>query len=137
MIEQAPAGVITTDPTKLVRELHATAIAIGQAKDRGDVAAVRALRDHFMLIANAYRATGAGDFTALDRFIITTGKYIADSAHAGAALTADLAALLGETAGAITKPLVPVLWPLVLGLAVVAVLIFSPELKALAARGRK
>jgi hypothetical protein len=133
----APVQVITTDPQKLLRELHATAIAIAQAKERNDAASVRALRDHFLMIANAFKATGAGDFTAIDRFLLNSGNWLAGSAAAGATLLRDAAALAGETAGAVTKPLIPVLWPVALGLGVVALLVFSPELKALTARGRK
>jgi hypothetical protein len=134
----APQPILTTDPTKLVRELHATTLAIIQAKERGDVATVRALRDHFIAVSNAYKLTGgAGDLTALDRFILTTGQYVADAAHAGATIAKDGAALIGATAGAVTKPLIPVLWPVVLGLVVVALLVFSPEVKTFTARARQ
>lgn len=39
----------------------------------------------------------------------------------------DTAAVVGQTAGAITKPLVPVLWPIALGAIAIAAILFWPQ----------
>lgn len=109
------ATITQTDPTALVRELHATALALAQAKARvqadpsaPNIAAAQMLLQHFRDVANAYRATGAGDLTAYDKIILDTGNYLA---AAVAALPAAIAALPTQ----VTKGLLAGLWPWVLG----------------------
>lgn len=132
-----PTAILTTDPLKLYHELHATAVAIVQAKERNDAPAVRALRDHFVQIAAAFRETGAGDLTAMDRLILSAGEWLEGSAKAGAQLVRDATKLAGDAAGNVTKPLLPALWPVALAALAVALLLFAPEIKALMRKAGK
>jgi hypothetical protein len=68
--------------TYLVQQMHALAISISQAKDRGDKATVVALLDRFKALADEYRARDDGDLTGTDRFILATGQWIQDSVTA-------------------------------------------------------
>lgn len=68
--------------TFLVRQMHALAIAINQAKERGDRAGVEALLARFKVLATEYRQRGATDFSAFDRFILTVGQWIETSVDA-------------------------------------------------------
>lgn len=119
------AEVATTSrDTLLVRELHALAVAISQAKDRNDTIGAQRLLDRFRVVAEEYRSRGATDLNAVDRLILQTGQWIQDSTSAAGGLIRDTARLVGETvgavAGAVTKPLLPALWPIALGLVAVA-----------------
>lgn len=62
--------------TFLVRQMHALAIAIYDAKQRNDKTTVAALLERFKALADEYRARGAGDMTGTDRFILATGQWI-------------------------------------------------------------
>jgi hypothetical protein len=113
----------TNDPARdtfLVRQLHALAISIYQAKERGDTATVQALLQRFELLADEYRSRGATDLSAIDNFVLTTGQYIADSSAAAKKLVKEAAIAVGETAGAALGglPLVP----LAIGLVAIAVI---------------
>ena len=72
--------ITETDPTKLVRELHATAVALSQAKARNDVAGVKALLSHFQAVAYQYTSTGAAadaaEFSFVDNIVLSTGDWI-------------------------------------------------------------
>lgn len=94
-------GQITeTDPTKLVRELHATAIAINQAKARKDIAGVQNLMQHFRDVADQYISLGAqadaAEFSWLDKFILATGTWIEDSIKALPGAIAAVPSAIGE-----------------------------------------
>lgn len=94
-------GEITqTDPAKLVRELHATAIAINQAKARNDVDGTRALLAHFRDVAAQYKALGAQadakEFGFADSIILSTGQWIEAALAALPEATAALPRAIGE-----------------------------------------
>lgn len=104
--------------TFLVRQMHALAIAISQAKDRNDTAAVQALLQRFELLADEYRSRGGTNMSAFDNFVLKTGQYIADSSAAAKQIVKDAATTVGEVAGSALGglPLVP----LAIGLVAVA-----------------
>lgn len=110
------ATITETDPAKLVRELHATALALAQAKQRAqadptgpNIAAVRSLLDHFRAVADQYRRTGAaGDMSAIDRQILETGNYVAQVLRA-------LPEAIAYVPKQITAGLLSGLWPWLLG----------------------
>lgn len=114
----------TTDPTSretfLVQQMHAFAVAIGQAKQRGDVKGVENMLPTFKKLADEYRALGENDLTDFDRFILSTGDWIAASRTAAANLVKDTADLVGNVGGNLIKPVVPSLWPIAIGLVAVA-----------------
>lgn len=92
-------GEITErDPTKLVRELHATATALFQAKQRNDVASVRALLAHFQDVAAQYKAVGAAsdELSFIDRTVLSTGTWIAKAVAALPAATAAIPLAIGQ-----------------------------------------
>ena len=66
----------------LVRQMHALAIAIYDAKQRGDKTTVAALLSRFEALADEYRARGTADFSGTDRFILATGQWIEDTVTA-------------------------------------------------------
>lgn len=68
--------------TFLVKQMHALAIAIYDARQRGDKQTVALLLDRFKALADEYRARGAGDLSGTDRFILATGQWIEDSVTA-------------------------------------------------------
>lgn len=51
-------GDVTTDPAALFQELHATALAIAQARARGDTVDLAALQQHFDAVRAAFLAAG-------------------------------------------------------------------------------
>ena len=97
---------ISARHTFLIKQLHALALAINQAKQRGDVAGVRNLLPRYQQVANEYRALGATDLTGVDRFILTTGQWVADSAAAAKDLLKDAAGAGGAALGAAITPLI-------------------------------
>lgn len=109
--------IIETDPTRLVRELHATAVALFQAKQRGDVTGVRNLLEHFKAVADAYRKTGASDLTTFDRLILSTGDWVekAVAAVPGAVAAIPRAIGSGLLQGALPFLLLFGLWAVVSG----------------------
>jgi hypothetical protein len=82
--------------TFLVKQMHALAIAIYDAKQRGDKAAVEALLARFVALANEYRARGAGDMTGTDTFILKVGQWIEDSVTAIPSAISALPTAVGE-----------------------------------------
>ena len=88
--------VTETDPTRLVRELHATAVAIYQAKTRGDVTGVQNLLAHFRAVAEAYRRTGASDLSQFDALILETGRWVEKALAAVPGAVAALPLAIGE-----------------------------------------
>lgn len=97
---------ISARHTFLIKQLGALALAINQARQRGDVAGVRNLLPHYQRIANEYRALGATDLTSVDRFILSTGQWVADSAKAAGGLIVDAAGVAGKATGAALTPLI-------------------------------
>jgi hypothetical protein len=95
--------------TRLLKQLHGLAVAIGEAKARGDVQGVRNLYATFQAVAANYRALGSGDLTALDRLVLS----------------------VGNTVGNIVPNVGKELWKLALPLALIAgaVLIFTNTVK--------
>lgn len=107
-----PAAVVLTrdqQAAQLVGQLHALAVAMNQAKARKDLADLKNLLAAFKRLADQYRALGAGDMSALDRFILATGTYLGQSASAGAGIVRDTAALVGNVSGDVLKPTANVL----------------------------
>lgn len=79
-------GIVADEPTHtdtyLVQQMHALAIAINQAKERNDKAAVVALLQRFEMLADEYRSHGTGDLTATDNFVLAVGNWIQKSVDA-------------------------------------------------------
>ena len=79
----------TARDTFLVRQMHALATAIYQAKQRNDRTAVVNLTERFKLLANEYSLRG-NDSTATDRFILAVGDWVETAVDA---ITSAIAAL--------------------------------------------
>lgn len=62
--------------TFLVKQMHALAIAIYDAKQRGDKVTVAALLERFSALADEYRARGDADLSGTDRFILAVGAWL-------------------------------------------------------------
>ena len=60
----------------LLKQLHAVAVNIYNARTRGDVGEVARLRDQFAAIAEQIRKLGDQDMTAIDRFVLAVGNYV-------------------------------------------------------------
>lgn len=69
-------ATVEATPAELLHSLHDTAVAIYQARQRGDKAEVERLLTVFQQQANLYRATGDVDMTPFDNFILSVGKYL-------------------------------------------------------------
>lgn len=67
------------DDAWYVRNLHALAIAIYQAKQRNDKIGVQNLLQRFRMLADEYESRGDSDMTAFDNFILATGDWIETS----------------------------------------------------------
>lgn len=68
--------------TYLVQQMHALALAIYQAKQRNDKAAVLALLERFKALADEYRSHGTQDLTATDNFILAVDNWVATAVDA-------------------------------------------------------
>lgn len=91
-------GDATSDArdTYLVQQLHALALAIGQAKDRNDKADAASLLIRFKALAEEYRNAGAGDMTAYDNFVLAVGDWIESSIDAIPGAIAALPVAVGK-----------------------------------------
>lgn len=86
----------TSRDTYLVRQMHAIAVAIYQAKQRGDKADAANLLTQFQELADEYRARGASDMTPFDNFVLATGQWISDSVDAIPSALAALPTAVGS-----------------------------------------
>lgn len=93
----------TRSDTYLLTQMHALAIAIYQAKQRGDKADVEALLQRFNALADEYRANGS-DMTATDNFILAVGNWIETSVDA---IPAAIAALPTAVGSGLIKAAIP------------------------------
>lgn len=89
-------GEVRTDDPFLVQQMHALAIAINQAKERGDRADVIALRQKFAQLAAQYRANGGDGLSAVDNFILAVDQWIATSVDAIPGAIAALPVAVGK-----------------------------------------
>ena len=62
----------------LLDQMHALAIAIGQAKERGDTQGEIALRTEFKKLEAEYRARSNDYLTTTDKLILKFGGYVED-----------------------------------------------------------
>jgi hypothetical protein len=84
--------------------MHALALAIYQAKQRNDRAAVIALRDRFELLANEYRSHGTNDLTPVDNFLLAVDKWVETAVDA---IPAAIAALPTAVGSGLIKAAIP------------------------------
>jgi hypothetical protein len=90
-------GEVRTDDPFLLQQMHALAISIGQAKDRGDKAAVIALRNRFEQLAAQFRANGGTEgLSAVDNFILAVDQWIQTSVDAIPGAIAALPVAVGK-----------------------------------------
>ena len=89
-------GEVRTDDPFLLQQMHALAISIGQAKDRGDKAAVIALRNRFEQLAAQYRANGGDGLSAVDNFILAVDQWVQTSVDAIPGAIAALPVAIGK-----------------------------------------
>jgi hypothetical protein len=81
--------------TFLVQQMHALAIAIYQAKQRGDRAGVENLLSRFKLLADEYTSRGANP-SSTDQFILAVGNWVEKSIDAIPAAIAALPKAVGS-----------------------------------------
>ena len=86
----------TSRDTYLVQQMHAIAIAIYQAKQRGDKADAANLLVKFQQLADEFRARGTSDMTPFDNFVLATGDWIQTSVDALPAAIAALPTGIGK-----------------------------------------
>jgi hypothetical protein len=83
----------------LVRALHDTAVKLYAAKQAGDKAEVARLLGIFEQQADAIRAQGDTDMTAIDRFILAVGNYLEGVVDALPSALAALPTAAGKALG--------------------------------------
>lgn len=66
----------------LVQQLHALALAISQAKQRGDVQGVQNLLPSFQALADEYRERGPIGVSPFDKFLLATGEWVQQTLNA-------------------------------------------------------
>lgn len=94
--------------TALIRQLHTIAQAIYDARQAGDVDRVRTLQGQFQVVADAIRAQGKTDMTAIDRMILATGQYVEGVVDA---IPQAIAALPRAATSAVALTLKPLILP--------------------------
>ena len=91
--------LVADDPARdsfLVRAMHDVAVAIYAAKQRNDRAEVERLLEQFRVFADEYRARGATDLSAVDRFVLAVGNWIENAVDAIPAAIAALPTAVGK-----------------------------------------
>lgn len=96
-LTQPGLGAVVTEhsDTYLVQQMHALALAIYQARQRNDKAAVTALLQRFQMLADEYRSHGTNDLTATDNFILAVNNWIETSVDAIPSAIAALPTAIG------------------------------------------
>jgi hypothetical protein len=88
----------------LLDQMHALAIAIAQAKERGDTVGVANLQAAFRKLEQEYRARSGDYLTTTDKLILKTGQYAEDVVTA---LPRAIAALPKAAASGIFQAMLP------------------------------
>lgn len=86
VLDYGTSGTVTTSPGQanaddvrtayLVRQMHALATSVYQAKQRNDKETVASLLQHFQALADEYRNLGPIGVNPFDKFIIETGDWL-------------------------------------------------------------
>lgn len=93
------SGSGTVSSGTLLQRLHAVAVAMAAARQRGDVEAVASLQPQFNALADAIRAQGDTDMTAIDRAVLAVGNYVEGVVDALPSALAALPTAAGKALG--------------------------------------